>query len=60
MSKEYEKTLNNVLSRFAVAQRDDEDYGEFGINKPYNQNTGNNPSSLLNKMKKQLIKRGQY
>ena len=59
VSKEYEKTLNNVLSRFAVASREDEDYGEFG-GKPYNQNTGNNPSSLLNKMKKQLIKRGQY
>ena len=46
-----------MLLRFAVAQRDEEDFESIYAN---NQITGNNPASLLYKAKKQLIQRGNY
>ena len=52
VGKEYEKTLKNVLLRFAVAQRDEEDFVTISAN---DQIGRNNPASLLYKVKKALI-----
>lgn len=57
VNKHYEKTMDNVLKRFADSKGDEGDDMEYE-GKTYNQNPSNIGNNRLNKMKRQIMKRG--
>ena len=59
VGREYEKTMENVLRRFADSKENEADDIELD-GKQYNANSSNIGNNRLNKMKRQIMKRGQY
>ena len=50
--------MDNVLKRFADSKENEADDIELGDGKPYNANSSNIGNNRLNKMKRQIMKRG--
>ena len=67
MSNKYEKnhqyyksTLEKLISRLLIKEEDDGENGEDALNQHHDANLAANRNQLLDKVKKELLHRGQY